>query len=87
MLAVTNVHHLLRKSMSSDSEMSSTYQSSCDPEEEDFVDSEHGNIAVLYHQITPYQDEPLAEEDDKENGEQNDEADLDGVTPAVLDMI
>ena len=33
--------------MSSDSEMSSNYQSSSDPEEEDFVDSEGEDIAVV----------------------------------------
>ena len=61
--------------MSSDSEVSSIYQSSSDPEDED--------IGVVYGQITPYQDDSLAEEDDEENGERNEEADLDGLTPAV----
>ena len=70
--------------MYSDSEMSSNYQSSSDPEEEDFVDSEDEDIAVVYGQITPYQDEPLAEDDEKENGERE-EADMDGLTPAVLE--
>ena len=42
------------------------------------------DIAVVYGQVTPYQDEPLAEDDDKENGERNEETDLDGLTPAVL---
>ena len=71
--------------MSSDSEMSSIYQSSSDPEEGDFADSEDEDITVVYGQITLYQDEPLTEDDDKENGEQNGEADLDGLTPAVLE--
>ena len=70
--------------MCSDSEMSSNYQSSSDPEEEDFVDSEDEEIVVVYGQITPYQDEPLAEDDEKENGERE-EADMDGLTPAVLE--
>ena len=70
--------------MCSDSEMSSNYQSSSDPEEEDFVGSEDEDIAVVYGQITPYQDEPLAEDDEKENGERE-EADMDGLTPAVLE--
>ena len=61
--------------MSSDSEMSSIYQSSNDHEEGDFVDSEDEDIAVVYGQITPCQDEPLAEDDNKANGEQNEEAD------------
>ena len=65
--------------MSSDSEMSSIYQSSSDPEEGDSVESEDEDIGVVYAQITPYQDEPLAEEDDEENGERNEEADLDGL--------
>ena len=71
--------------MSSDSEGSSNYQSSSDSEEEDFVDSEDEDIAVVYGQITPYQDEPLAEEDEKENGEREEEAHMDGLTPAVLE--
>ena len=54
--------------MLSDSEMSSIYQSFGDPEEGHFVDSEGEDIAVVYGQITLYQDEPLAEDDDKENG-------------------
>ena len=70
--------------MSSDSEISSNYQSSSDPEEEDFVASEDEDIAVVYGQITPYQDEPLAEDDEKENGERG-EADMDELTPAVLE--
>ena len=36
-------------------------------------------------QITRYQDEPLAEDDEKENGEREEEADMDGLTPAVLE--
>ena len=44
--------------MSSDSEMSSNFASS-DPEEEDFVDYEDEDIAVVYGRRTPYQDEPL----------------------------
>ena len=59
--------------MSSDSEMSSIYQSFSDPEQGDFVDSEDEDDAVVYGQITPYQYEPLAEDDDKENGERKEE--------------
>lgn len=47
--------------MSSSSEMSSIYQSSSEPDEGDFVDSEDSDIVVVYTQIVPYQDEPLAE--------------------------
>ena len=83
--AITNIDNLQRKRMLySDSEMSSYYQSCNEPEEEDFVDSEDEDIAVVYGRITPYQDEPLAEDDDKENGERK-EADLDGLKPAVLE--
>ena len=67
--------------MSSDSEVSGIYQSSNDPEEGDSVESEDEDIGVVYAQITPYQDEPLVEE----NGKRNEEADLDGLTPAVLE--
>ena len=49
------------------------------------MESEDEDIGVVYAQITPYQDEPLAEEDDEENGERNEEADWDGLTPAVLE--
>ena len=49
------------------------------------MESEDEDIGVVYAQITPYQDEPLAEEDDEENGERNEEADLDGLPPAVLE--
>ena len=41
------------------------------------------DIAVVYGRITPYQDEPLAEDDEKENRKREDEADLDGLAPAV----
>ena len=44
--------------MSVDSEMSSNLASS-DPEEEDFVDCEDEDIAVVYGRRTPYEDEPL----------------------------
>lgn len=68
--------------------MSTIYQSSSDPGEVDFVDLEDEDIGVVYCQITPYQDEPLilAEEDDKENGERNEEVNLDGLTPAMLEV-
>ena len=71
--------------MSSDSEVSRIYQSSSDPEEGDSVESEDEDIGVVYAEITPYQDEPLAEEDEEENGERNEEADLDGLAPAVFE--
>ena len=71
--------------MSSDSEVSRIYQSSSDPDEGDSVESEDEDIGVVYAEITPYQDEPLAEEDEEENGERNEEADLDGLAPAVFE--
>ena len=71
--------------MSSDLEVSRIYQSSSDPEEGDSVESEDEDIGVVYAEITPYQDEPLAEEDEEENGERNEEADLDGLAPAVFE--
>ena len=68
--------------------MSTIYQSSSDPGEVDFVDLEDEDIGVVYCQITLYQDEPLmlAEEDDKKNGERNEEVNLDGLTPAMLEV-
>ena len=71
--------------MSRDSEISTNFQSSSDPGKEDFVDSEDEDIAVVYRRITKHHDEPLAKVDEKENGEREREADMDELTPAVLE--
>lgn len=68
--------------------MSTIYQSSSDPGEVDFVDLEDEDIGVVYCQITLYQGEPLmlAEEDDKKMENGNEEVNLDGLTPAMLEV-
>ena len=82
--------------MSSDSEMSSISEASNSGEASDSEVSriseasnstdEGSDVEVVVSQITPYEDEPLAEvDDDRETVEENQEADEDGLTPAVLE--
>ncbi|KAL9961118.1 hypothetical protein ACROYT_G030008 [Oculina patagonica] len=72
--------------MSSDTEMSDISEISSSPEDDETGEGEEEDVEVIYSQITPYQDEPLAEDAD-ENAEENevDEADEDGLTPAALE--
>ena len=49
------------------------------------VEQEDGNVQVVLTQITPYEDEPLAEVDDNRETAENQEADEDGLTAAVLE--
>lgn len=70
--------------MSSDSEMSIVSASSTDAEDRDDMEDEESDDEVLLSNVTPYQDEPLAEAD--QTGESEDEeANVDGLTPAVLE--
>ena len=71
--------------MFSDSEMSSMSERSSNSEEGDLLESENEDIQVVYSQITPYQDEPLAEVEGEESQEENEDADMDGLTPTVLE--
>ena len=73
--------------MSSDSEMSNMSDSSTSLVEEDDIEVEEGDVEVVYSQITPYEDEPLAADDgeDRETTDDGEEADVDGLTPAVLE--
>ena len=73
--------------MSSDSEMSNMSDSSTSLVEEDDIEGEEGDVVVVYSQITPYEDEPLAADDreDRERTDDGEEADVDGLTPAVLE--
>ena len=72
--------------MSSDTEMSDISEISSSPEDDETGEGEEEDVEVIYSQIRPYQDEPLAEDAD-ENPEENevDEADEDGLTPAALE--
>ena len=69
--------------MSSDSETSAFSESSSNEEDIDVSEEEGEDIEVVYSQYTPYQDEPLAEDDEEDD--QDEEVDLDGLSPAVLE--
>ena len=73
--------------MSSDSEMSNMSDSSTSLVEEDDIEEEEDDVEVVYSPITPYEDEPLAADDgeDRERTDDGEEADIDGLTPAVLE--
>ena len=72
--------------MSSELELSHSSESSKSTEDEDMLEEEEGDVAVIYSQVTPYEDEPLADvETDAETDEDEEETDLDGLTPAVLE--
>ena len=72
--------------MSSELELSHSSESSKSTEEEDMLEEEEGDVEVIYSQVTPYEDEPLADvETDAETDEDEEETDLDGLTPAVLE--
>ena len=50
------------------------------------IKEEDDNVQVIFSQIEPYQDEPLAEDDNTgEGNEVDEEADEDGLTPTVLE--
>ena len=69
--------------MSSDSETSAFSESSNNEEVIDASEEEGEDIEVVYSQYTPYQDEPLAEDDEEDD--QDEEVDLDGLSPAGLE--
>ena len=70
--------------MSSDSEFSSSTELSSSFEEEDFVEDGE-EMEVISNEMTPYKDEPLAEESETDAREDDKETDEDGLTPAVLE--
>jgi len=70
--------------MSSDSELGAFSESSNNEEDTDVLEKEDEDIKVVYSQYTPYQDEPLTEDDEEED--QDEEADVDGLSPAVLEL-
>ena len=69
--------------MSSDSELSCFSESSNRNKDIDIFKEEDEDIEVVYSHYTPYQDEPLAEDDGEED--QDEEVDADGLSPAVLE--
>ena len=71
--------------MSSDSELSSVSDSAESIDISEGLSEEWG---VIDSEITPYEDEPLAEVGGHEAGygDSEEERDLDGLTPAVLEM-
>ena len=76
--------------MSSDSEMSEFLDMSGNPEDEDVEERNDEDYDVIYSEITPYQDEPLAQVDasDESTGEEievDEELDEDGLIPTVLE--
>lgn len=68
--------------MASDSELSESIDSTESIETED-SEEEWG---VIETEMTPYQDEPLADVDDGESNHSEEEVDIDGLTPAVLEQ-
>jgi len=76
--------------MSSDSEMSDLSERSSNTEEGETEGEEDEDVKIIYSQLTPYQDEPLAEVDTSDNTQDaNDieegESDEDGLTAATLE--
>lgn len=72
--------------MSSDSELSGFSELYNSTEEEDVFDEEDNDVEVILTQVTPYEDEPLADiEEDAETVADDEETDVDGLTPAVLE--
>lgn len=63
--------------------MSSDSASSNNEEDIDVSEEEDEDIKVVYSHYTPYRDEPLAEDDGEED--QDEEVDVDGLSPAVLE--
>ena len=71
--------------MSSGSE-SDSFANLSDSSDEDIMDEDEEDVEEIHGQITPYQDEPLADDSEAAAGtEENEETDLDGLTPAVLE--
>ena len=76
--------------MSSDSEMSEFSDMSGNPEDEDVEEGNDEDYDVIYSEVMPYQDGPLAQVDagDENTGEEievDKELDEDGLTPTVLE--
>ena len=70
--------------MSSDSEWNS-FPNLSSSSEEDIMEEDEENVEEIHSQITPYEDEPLGDSEAATGTEENQEPDLDGLTPAVLE--
>ena len=70
--------------MSSDSE-SNSFTNLSSSSDEDVMEEEEEDVEEIHGQITPYEDEPLADSEAAAGTEENEETDLDGLTPAVLE--
>ena len=64
---------LEREDISSESEISDYSQTLSEPEEEEMKEEEDDYVQVIFSQIEPYQDEPLAEDDSAGEGNEVDE--------------
>ena len=66
--------------MSSESEISDYSQTLSEREKEEMEEEEEDNVQVIFSQIEPYQEEPLAEDDSTgEGNEVDEEADEDSL--------
>lgn len=70
--------------MSSDSE-SSESSDSIESMDCGISDSSEEECGVITGVIAPYQDEPLADENDEETGVSSEQTDVDGLTPSTLE--
>jgi len=78
------------RKMSSDSEMSDLSERSSDTKEGETDEEEDEDVQIIYSQLTPYQDEPMAEVDASDNTRdandiKEEESDEDGLTAATLE--
>ena len=72
--------------MSSELEISDYSQTLSEPEKEEVEKEQDDNVQVIFSQIEPYQEEPLAEDDSTAEGNKVDEElDEDSLTPTVLE--
>ena len=68
------------------SEIRDYSQTLSEPEKEEVEEQEDDNVQVIFSQIEPYQEEPLAEDDSTGDGnEVDEEVDEDGRRPTVLE--
>ena len=76
------------RKMSSDSEMSDLSERSSNTEEGETEEEEDEDVEIIYSQLTPYQDGPLAIVDANDNTRDADdigESDEDGLTATSLE--
>ncbi len=71
--------------MSSDTDTSSSYDPVESAEESEELEESGEEWGIVEGRISPYRDEPLANTDDEDTSMDEDEADPDGLSPAVLE--